>query len=94
MDPLDKQIERIRPHIREGVPRDVLRTGLQALNAMKSAMQQGGEDAVKRWAAKSLTQEMRNALIKIAEADDKCDSPSGVGLAGAARMMFTLMPSA
>lgn len=70
MNPLEKQISRLPKYYREEIPISQLRYAVQMLNAMKS-VQVHGEAALKCWAKKTLSAELRCAVEKMAEVGDK-----------------------
>jgi hypothetical protein len=69
MNPMDKQLERVPANIRDKMPREQLITVLESVNAMRSAMNVGGQSAVKKWAKRNLTVEKRAALDAIKQVD-------------------------
>lgn len=52
---------------------DRLREGIQALNAMTSCYQAGGEPALRKWVDKKMTPQQRIAVFLIAKTGDKSD---------------------
>jgi hypothetical protein len=73
MNPLDKQISKLSDTIRNQVPIDKLRVGIQALNAMTSCFQVGGESALRKWVDKKMTPQQRLAVFLIARSGDTSD---------------------
>jgi hypothetical protein len=73
MNPLDKQISKLSDTIRKQVPIDNLRIGIQALNAMTSCFQAGGDSALRKWVEKKMSPQQRVAVFLIAKTGDTSD---------------------
>lgn len=63
----------VRAHIRDNVPPEQLKVGLETLKILNNLVVSGGEQAAKMWAKEDMTEERKAALRAIAKADtDHC----------------------